>query len=535
MGFTSVAFLGFLALTLLVYYLIPQRFRWAVLLAASYAFYLLNGVKQVVFLIFTTVVTYAAGRMMQRIRDGYRTNTENEGQPLTREEKQAQKKELNGKIRTVKVAALLIDLGLLIALKYVPFLVRAFGRAFASGDSAGPGFSLLVPLGLSYYTFQSVGYLIDVGKGKYGAEKHIGRFALFVSFFPSIIQGPINNFGDLGFQLREPHPLEYKNLKSGAQRILWGFFKKLVIADRIAPLVQSVFALPGYDPGRSGLMFLIGVVSYGIQIYGDFSGGIDIALGAAEMFGIRLPENFQRPYFSQSLAEFWRRWHITLGAWMREYVFFPVILSRPVNRIAKVFRNRFGKKAGKLLPSVVTTFLVFFLIGIWHGISWQNIMFALYNAVIVAGGVALADVFRKLAARFRNYENGSGWKLFRIFRTLIIINASRVFAKAPSGSAAIVIWKRIFTGWERSALAKTFGEIFSLGVCKRDALVLAIALLILFAVSLLQEKGVRIRERIDGWPAAARWAFWLLTIAVILVFGVYGPAYDAKAFIYQGF
>ena len=323
MSYSTFEFIAFLAAVLVVYYIIPKKFQWIVLLAASYAFYLLDGVAQVAYIAGSTVITYTSAMIMQKKRDRYKQKLADlsKNGEVSREEKQQMKKEAGTSIHRVQVITILIQLGILVVVKYLNFMLGVADSVvglFTDGVSIS-GISILVPLGISFYTFMSIGYIIDIGKGKYEAERNIGKLALFVSFFPSVIQGPINRFDDMGRQLFEGHKLEYDNLKYGAQLMMWGFFKKLVIADRVAPFVGTIFS-SGYEK-YSGTALFVGVLGYAVQIYADFSGGIDIASGAAQMLGILMPKNFERPYFSETLAEYWRRWHITLGAWMREYVF----------------------------------------------------------------------------------------------------------------------------------------------------------------------------------------------------------------------
>lgn len=533
MSYSSFGFFVFLALTALVYYIIPKRFQWCALLAASYAFYLTSGVKQVLFIIATTMVTYIAGLMMQRIRD--HAKTEQEKIPdLTREQKREWKKKTKDKVFRVQFVSVALSLGILIVVKYSNFAISSLNSVLSmlSVDTEIPLVNILVPLGISFYTFQSMGYLIDVGRGRYEAERHLGRLALFVSFFPSIVQGPINRYGHIGEQFKKPHSFDYTNVKFGVQLMLWGLFKKLVIADRIAIPVHEVFRNYIYYTGSEYIFAMLG---YAIQIYADFSGGIDVARGAAQVLDIDLPINFERPYFSASVAEYWRRWHASLGAWMREYVFYPIMLSAPITKLSQSFRKRGYKYIAKMVPSVITPFIVFFLIGVWHGASWKYVAFGLYNAVIVAGGVALAPVFKHLIEILRiNTETGS-WKFFCILRTFLICCLGKVLGHATSFRSAMYMIKGIFTDVHLDGLFCLDGTIFTLGLSGRSMFVLFIAILILFAVSCLQESGMKMRETIAKQNLLFRWMLYVGCIAVILIFGIYGPEFSATEFIYQAF
>lgn len=241
-----------------------------------------------------------------------------------------------------------------------------------------------------------------------------------------------------------------------------GFLQKLVIADRLAPITQTVFS-PGFTD-YNGSQIFFGVLAYSFQIYGDFSGGTDITRGAAQMMGIELPVNFERPFFATSMADFWHRWHASLGAWMREFVFFPVMLCKPVTALSKKFRKAFGSHAGKIVPSVAAPFVVFFLIGIWHGLSWQYITNGLYNAILISSSVALAPVYDKLGKALRINTEAATWRLFQMLRTFTLLCISRVIVKAPSIGDAFKMIKAMFTSFDPDFLLGFDGEIYTYGV-----------------------------------------------------------------------
>ena len=468
MPFTSFRFFFFLAFVIFAYYVVPKKFQWFVLLVSSYAFYLYSGVENVFFIVATTLFTYCSGLLMQSMRNKNQKKIDALGEDLTVDKKRELKKEVAKKIHTVQVITVLINLGTLACLKYLNLLLGSVNDLFMlfRWDASVPFVNLIVPLGLSYYTFNSIGYLIDIGRGKYAAERHLGKFALFVSFFPSVVQGPLNRFADVGVQLQQPHNLEYDNLKNGALLILWGLFKKLVIADRVSAIASTVFSSSFTDYTGSHILF--GVIAYSFQIYGDFSGGTDITRGAAQMMGLELPLNFERPFFSISLADFWRRWHMSLGAWMREYVFYPVMLCRPVSNLSKKMRKKHGTYAGKLVPSVAAPMVVFFLIGIWHGVTSQYVVNGLYNALLISGSVAMIPVYKKLIEKLHiNTENFS-YKLFQIFRTTVLLFISRIIVKAPSLEDALLMIKSLFTSVDFDFLFGFTGEIYTYGVNEKE-------------------------------------------------------------------
>ena len=536
MALTSFNFLVFLAVVITVYYLVPKKYQWCVLLVASYGFYLSSGIAHVLYIMGTTLFTYGAGRWMQKLRDDFQTQLQDAGDGLTKEEKRDMKKAVSAKIRRIQVATVLVNLGVLAYIKYMNFFISGINNvlAFFTWDASVPMVNVLVPLGLSYYTFNSVGYLVDVGRGKHPAEKNLGKFALFTSFFPSIVQGPLFRFCDVGVQLQTPHELEYNNLKYGAQLILWGFFKKLVIADRVSAIAMTVFA-PGFT-GYTGSHVFVGVLAYSFQIYCDFSGGTDITRGVAQMMGINLPMNFERPFFATSMADFWRRWHMSLGAWMREFVFYPIMLSKGVTALSKKFRKRWGAYAGKMVPSVAAPMVVFFLIGIWHNLTWQYITNGLYNAILISSSVALQPVYKKLAEKLHVNTETFAFRLFQMLRTFVLLCFSRIIVKAPSLGDAWKMIKSLFTGWDLNFLFGLDGKIFTdYGVTYRDLFVLACAIGLLFIVGVLQERGMKIRETLAKKPLVIRWGAVLALLFLVMVFGIYGPEYDASSFIYGGF
>ena len=535
MALNSINFMIFLAFVVAVYYLVPKKFQWLVLLIASYGFYLSSGMDNVIYIIATTLFTYYSSHWMQKIRDKQNEKIKALGDEITREQRMAMKKEASNKVRRIQALTVLVNLGVLAYFKYLNFFIGGINNVFSmfEWDASLPLVNILAPLGLSYYTFNSIGYLIDVGRGKLKAETHLGKFALFVSFFPSIVQGPLNRYGDAGLQLQQEHEFDYNNVKYGAQLILWGLFKKMVIADRIAAIPGTIFSASFEDYSGSHIFFA--VLCYSFQIYGDFSGGTDITRGAAQMLGINLPMNFERPFFAISMADFWRRWHMSLGAWMREYVFYPVMLCKPVASLSKKMRKKHGVYAGKLVPSIAAPMVVFFLIGIWHGLSWQYITNGLYNALLISGSVALTPVYEKLIKGLKINTETFSFRIFQILRTTLLLFISRIIVRAPSITEAGRMIKAFFTDFDFAFLFGIDGTIYELGLTKEDMSLLLVAIAVLTVVSILQESGMQIRETLSKQNIIFRWGIIIALIVAIAIFGTYGPAYDAKSFIYGAF
>ena len=423
-------------------------------------------------------------------------------------------------------------LGALLVYKYLDFglySINALTRALRLGEPM-PRVSLLQPAGISFFTFQAAGYLIDVYRGKYGPEKNFLRFALFVSFFPQMVQGPISRFNDLAPQLFARRSLDYTDLKYGIQLILWGYFKKMVIADRAAVLVNTVLDDPW---SYSGSILAVGVLFYCIQLYGDFSGGIDITRGVARLFGIDLAENFRRPLFSTSLTDFWRRWHITLGAWMRDYLFYPLSLSKPFGKLGKFTRKHLKGKLGKILPTSLATFLVYFVIGIWHGANWRYVAFGFWNGGIITLSLLLAPYFLRWKQALRINDKSKGWHLFQLVRTNLLVFFGRYITRAPRFLTAVWMVKETFLHPNLPDLWN--GTLMTLGLGGGDFLILFLGVATLLLAEWYQEKKGPIRPMLERQSPFLQWVAILVPLVVLFCFGVLRADYISSDFIYKQF
>lgn len=505
MSLTSPLFLLFLSLTLLVYYVVPKRWQWLVLLLASYLFYGTAGPQQLFYLLFTTATTYLAGLLLARLRA------------------KTQKK-------LVLAVGLLINFGLLAFLKYYNFAAAGVNILLSKAGLALPTFSLLLPLGISFYTFQSAGYLIDLYRGRYQAEANPAKLALFVSFFPQIIQGPISRFEQLGPQLTAPHDLDYDQLKYGIQLLLWGYLKKIIIADRAVVAVNKVFADFSSYPGA---LIAFAVLLYCLQIYCDFSGGIDIVRGTAQMLGLNLRENFRRPYFATSLADFWRRWHISLGDWMRDYLFYPLSLSKPFYKLGKKTRRLFKGKLGKIIPTSLVSFIVFFTIGLWHGANLKYIAFGLYNGIIISAGIICEPYLKELLTKVRLNPQGRFWQTVQIISTNFLVFLGRYFTRAASLGASLQMLHKTFFSFAMNTV--TPEALLQLGLTKTDYLLVFLGGLVILGTGFAQEKGIKIRKTLEQKHWALQWALLMATLAVLVFFGIYRQGFVASEFIYQQF
>lgn len=494
MSLISMEFLIFVGIAVIGYYLIPKRFQWIWLLIFSYIYYASSGIKILFFLLYTTITTYGTGRLLDRVNH-----------------KELPRNEAKSRKRRILIGCLLLNFGMLAVLKYTNFAIENVNAIFHAGISFQ---KLILPLGISFYTFQSMGYIIDVYWGKYEAEKNPFRFALFVSFFPQLLQGPIGRFDRLARQLYEQHSFDLLKAQYALQLMLWGFFKKLVLADRAAVVVNQVFQ--NYTQ-YSGVTNIVAVLMYSIQLYMDFSGGMDVVMGVAALFGVELDQNFKRPYFATSITDFWHRWHITLGTWMKDYIFYPVSLSKWMGKFGKWSKKAFGKKTGRVVPICVANIIVFLVVGIWHGAAWKYIAYGLYNGLIIAISSLLAPLYRRGFEKFHINPKSGAWHVVQILRTFLLVNISWYFDMAVSLSAAFAMMKSTVTGFSLATL--TDGSLMLLGLDKLDYMILAMGCLVVFLISFLKERGIQIRESLGRKPLVIRWAVYGMLVFGIPMFG----------------
>lgn len=530
MSLFSLSFGIFLAILFIVYFgFSKKQYQWVVLLAASYVFYIFAGARPlvVVFLLTSTVTTWFGALKLGRANAQYKEMLEN----CPPKGKKALKQAFTKKKRRILTLIAVLNFGILGVVKYTNFFVENVNLLLANSLAEPlPVLNFLLPLGISFYTFQSMGYVIDVYRGRYEPDKNLFQYALFVSYFPQIIQGPISRHTDLAYQLYAPHKFDYQRFTFGLQRTLWGYFKKMVIADRIAVLVSEVF---NNYIDYAGFVTFIGMLLYGFQIYADFSGGMDIICGVSEALGIDLTENFQRPFFAKTVAEFWRRWHITLGAWMREYLFYPLAMSKLFGKMSKKLRGAYGPFIAKVLPTSLASFIVFFAVGVWHGASWNYIVYGLYFATFVSTSTLFEPLYKKGRAFFKINPDAVGWKFFQMLRTFLLVTIGRCVAHAVSISSAIYMLKAVVS--EFNPWIFFDGSLYKLGLDRPNFNLMLILTAFLLLVDATQECGVHIRAEISKLNIAARWALYYALIFAILILGMYGPGYNASSFIYQQF
>ena len=529
MQFTSVLFLLFAALTVLLYFTVFRKAQWCLLLAASYIFYFFAGAEYLIFILYTTAVTYFTARWMQKRADAEDAYVAANRAHMEKAERKAYRAGEKKKRFRILVCGLLLGFGMLAVLKYTAFVlggVNSILSAFEAGRVRIP--SLLLPMGISFYTFQSMGYLIDVYRKTDRAEPNFCKLALFVSFFPQLIQGPISRFGSLGEQLFAKHQFDGFHFRAGLVRVTWGFFKKLVVADTA---MAAVAELSGRGGNYTGVYVVLLILLYSAQIYGDFTGGIDITIGLSEMLGIRLAENFNRPFASTSTKDYWNRWHITMGSWFTDYVFYPLSLCTPMQKISKWSRKALGDKVGKRIPVYLATVFTWFLTGLWHGAGMNFIVWGLLNCLVILVSQELQPLyarFHKALPRLSASHVWGAWQMTRTFLLMGLIRSLDCYRDVPR---TFRLWASIFTDFNWGELFR--GGLTSFGLAWADWAVILCGVALIFAVSLWGRKEP-VREKLANKPVLLCLCVSALSV-VILVFGAYGIGYDASQFIYNQF
>ncbi len=517
-----MSFALFGAVVLAAYYMVPRGGQWIVLLLASGFFYWMAGPAYLVFLLTTIASTYTAARMIyarQKKRDAYLTEHKQE---LSREEKKACKAKVKSGSRVILTVCLVLNFGMLAVCKGM--LVEPL-RTLAK-DGPMEFLTLGLPMGISFYLFQTVGYLVDVYRETAGAEGNLAKYALFAGYFPQLIQGPISKYQELAPQLTAHHSFDGQQVAFGLERMLWGYFKKLVLADRIA---VAIGALKG--PEDTGAAFLLLTVFYAIEIYGDFTGGIDVVLGLSQALGIRLEENFVWPYFSKNIAEYWRRWHITLGRWMKDYIFYPVSVSEPMRKLSKNARKKLPN-LGKRLPVYVASVITWLCTGIWHGFIPNFVLWGLLNCAVIVASEELQPVYDAFHARF-GWKDKSWYGWFEVVRMFLLMNLIRACDLFPNVGDYAARMGSLLTTFNYHILWD--GTLLQLGLTALDYGIVAVGVAVCFGVSLAQERGGPIRPRIARLPALVRYGLVFALVLSIVLFGCYGIGYDAGNFIYNQF
>ena len=503
MVFNSLSYLFFFPFTVLLYFALPwQRARNAFLLFASYFFYMCWNPTYIVLLFGCTLITYTDGLFIDIAKKEKEQNIEK------------QLRHTGPKIVYV-IITLITVIAVLAWFKYANFLTGSFVAVLKMFGVVVhiPRVDVLLPIGISFYTFQALSYVIDVYRGTISAERNFFRYMLFISFFPQNAAGPIGRAGKLLDQFNHKHSFDIERVSKGLMMMLWGYFIKVVIADRLAILIDQVF---NYYTAYEGLIPIIATVFFGIQIYCDFAGYTNIAIGSAQILGFELTQNFEQPYLATSVADFWRRWHISLTSWFRDYIYIPLGGSRK------------GKKR-----QYFNILFVFLVSGLWHGAAWTYVLWGGMNGIYQIIGSILKPLREKILCFMHINTNSMGHRLVQRIITFIFVDFAWLFFRAHTISAAFGMIRqsfRIFNPW-----VLFDGTIYSLGLDAINFWITLCAIMVLFIVDVLHEKEIHIRDRILRQPLPVRWGLYYAAGLAIIIFGVYGPAYNAGSFIYFQF
>ncbi len=529
MTLTSAGFIAFLCILIVLYYGPLKRFQWQTLLVGNYIFYLFSGVGNLFYIVFTTITTYFITRKMTAFSAETSSYVKAHKGDMSREEKKAYKEARKKVLFRWLLLDILLNIGLLAVVKYTNFTISNINAilSLTGSDTVLSFWDIALPMGISFYIFMSVGYAIDVYRGKYEAEENIARLACFISFFPQLIQGPISRFDDLQACLFAHHDFSWDTIKSGLTRVLWGFFKKLVIADRILIAVKTIIG--DTDTYYGGFVFL-GMVLYAVELYCDFTGGIDITIGVAEMLGLSLKENFIRPYFSKNLKEFWNRWHITMGTWFTDYIFYPLSVSKGMLHLSHVSREKLGDKLGKRVTVYLSAFIVWFATGIWHGASWNFIVWGLLNYVVLMVSQELIPFYRWFHSKYA-VEGTFCWRAFQIIRTCFIVALLRTFDCYRDVPLTFKMVGTMFTQFNISTVVELFP---SLGLTAYDYGVVIVGTLIVFAVS-MKSRATSFRSQLFAKGYWTQFVCILALFVATLIWGIYGVGFDSSQFIYNQF
>lgn len=498
MLFNSIDFLIFFPIVVLVYFLMPQRFRYLWLLGASYYFYMSWNPRYALLILTSTAVTWGSGLFLSSAVKGTGSGR---------------------KRKWCLAGCLAVNLGILFLFKYYFFAASSIEKIFSFFHISlqTPALDLLLPVGISFYTFQALGYVLDVWRGEIPAEKNFLRYALFVSFFPQLVAGPIERSGNLMHQLYEPHAFDAERVKDGLLLMGWGFFQKLVIADRIAILVTDVY---DHFSDYSGMQITLATILFAFQIYCDFGGYSDIAVGAARVMGFTLTKNFKSPYYAVSVSEFWRNWHISLTTWFRDYIYIPLGGNR-CGRLKK-YRN---------------ILLTFAISGLWHGARWSFVIWGVLNGLYQVAGDITKPLRAGLLKRLHIHTNCGSYRLFQRVVTFLFVDFAWLFFRAEGFGIALRMLRH---GIANPGVISFFSQDTLLGIntmalSEKNFHVMLSGLMLLMCVDWLKKRKVDFKAILARQNIWFRWLVYYGLIFTVLIFGIYGPAYDASTFIYFQF
>ncbi|WP_027218092.1 MBOAT family O-acyltransferase [Butyrivibrio fibrisolvens] len=487
MQILSIYFLIFLAIVAAVNYVLPQKIRPYWLLIANMAFYASYKIAGLLVIIAGIIISYTAGRLIQRSPDNK---------------------------KTILAGTILALVGSLCYFKYTVLLGATIRniQELVRGSSDFRLESILIPLGISYFLLQMIGYVVDVYKGEVDANCSIVNYALFVSFFPTVVSGPIERAGNMIPQYENLPGFDEDNIRKGILQIIWGFFLKMIVADRLGVIVSTVNADPA---AYKGTVVFIAVLMYALQIYTDFGGYSSIAIGSARVLGIKVMDNFNSPFLSTSVAELWRRWHISLSTWFRDYVYIPL------------GGNRKGT-ARKYLNLLIT----FFVSGLWHGAAWTYAVWGLINGIFQVIGMILMPARNKIVEVLHIDREAFSHRLLKTVFTFLLFSFAVIFFGKDTFAQAVLIIKNM---WQFTPWVLTDGSLYTLGLDRPAFNLMLLGLMLMVIADIAKYRGVSIPEVISRQSLWIRWCIYIGALVLITVCGVWGHGYDATSFIYVQF
>ena len=509
MIFTTLKFLVFFCIVFLAYYVLPKKVQWLVLLLASVYFYLCASVKYVIFVLSASLITYLGALIIDKLTSNRDTYLKENKENLSKEAKKLYKTKNEKKRKIVITITILATLSMLIVMKYTGFVLEnisnicnVFGWNFNT-----PAWNLILPLGISFYTFMSIGYAVDVYREEYPAERNFLKYFLFVSYFPHVLQGPIDKYSDLSKDLFTERSFDYNNAVQGATRIVIGVMKKLLVADKLAEVVGMVTSnLDQYY----GLNILITIILYAIQLYADFTGYMDIAIGCSKILGIRIAENFDAPYFSKSIAEYWRRWHISLGAWFRDYLYYPILRSKTAEKIRKFFKNRNLKYLSNNIPTVFALAILWIMIGFWHGSTWAFVLYGMYHGSIIIISTLLAPIYDKFHNKFSKLVKTKIYGAFQIVRTFALVLCGYFLFCIGELLPAIQMFGNMFKSTDGGITV--FKDMTMLNIIS-----VSVGTVIIIVLDILTINKIDIYEKFRKVPFIFRWIVYVVFLFIVIM------------------
>lgn len=508
MVFTTTKYLIFFLIIFCVYYLVPKKKQWIVLLIANIYFYLCacTSFWHMLFIVAASIITYCSALILEKL-EKKRSLYIKEKNGVLSEEEIKYDSDIVKKKKIVLAISIILTAGMLIVMKYTGFIFENINIIINKFNSdfkfIAPDF--ILPLGISFYTFMSIGYMVDVYKKECKPEKNFLKYFLYISYFPHILQGPIDRYKDLASKFSEEKSFDYENCITGLYRIVVGVFKKIVIADRLSGVISAV---TGNLEQYYGINIFITIVLYAIQLYADFSGYMDIAIGCSKMLGIKIAENFNAPYFSKSVAEFWRRWHISLGLWFRNYIYIPL----GGNRVSKL----------KWIRNISAVWL---LTGIWHGPTWNFLLWGVYYGLILVVSKLLTPLYNKFYEKYPKLIKSKIYSLFQICRTFLFVLIGYILFSVENLSQSIQMLKNMFCFTNESLTIRA--------LTSRDCKIsLLMGIVVLLVLDICTIKNINIYEKSRKLPSVIRWLIYIVGIIIIAVFSANG---GAQEFLYFEF